>query len=62
MPWKMILDLIGDGLHWNKPRQVFLDGIAEAERLGRQDVADHLRIMLDLRDTVCFDKPTEPKP
>lgn len=57
MPWKMILDLVGGGLHYSKPRQVFLDGIAEAERRGRPDVADHLRIMLDLRDRVMFDVP-----
>lgn len=56
----MISELIGTGLHWSKPRSVFLDGIAEAERRGRQDVADHLRIMLDLRDTVTFDSPPLP--
>lgn len=57
MPWKTILRLIGPGLHYNKPRQLFLDAITEAERLGRKDVAEHLRIMLNLRDTVMFDVP-----
>jgi hypothetical protein len=57
MPWKMILDLVGTGLHYNKPRQVFLDAIDEADRRGRQDVVEHLRIMLSLRDTVMFDQP-----
>jgi hypothetical protein len=57
MPWKMILELVGTGLHYAKPRQVFIDAIDEADRRGRQDVVEHLRIMLSLRDTVMFDQP-----
>lgn len=59
MPWKLIYALIGPGLHWNKPRHVFLRAIEEAERRGRQDVAEHLRIMLELRDAVTFETPTQ---
>ena len=53
----MILELVGGGLHYAKPRQVFLDAIQVAEQREREDVAQHLRIMLDLRDTVMFDQP-----
>lgn len=62
MPWKIIYELIGPEAHWAKPRQLFLDAIAEAERRGHQDAADHIRIMLDLRDTVNFDKPKAQPP
>lgn len=57
MPWKVIYELIGPNSHWEKPRQVFLDAIAEAERRGNPDAAHHIRIMLDLRDTVNCDRP-----
>jgi len=57
MPWKIINDLIGPGLHYSKPRQLFLDAIEQAEQMNRQDVVDHLKIILDLRDSVCFDAP-----
>jgi len=57
MPWKLIIDLVGPGIHYTKPRQVFLDAIQEARRLGREDAAGHIEIMLDLRDTAMFDQP-----
>jgi len=57
MPWKLIIRLIGPGLHYTKPRQVFLDAIQEARRRGREDAAGHIEIMLSLRDTVMFDQP-----
>lgn len=57
MPWKMIMSLIGPGPYYARPRGVFLGAIEKAEAAGRADVAHHLRIILDLRDTVQFDSP-----
>ena len=57
MPWKLILELVGPGLHYSKPRQVFLDAIEEARRRGREDAVGHIEIMLTLRDKVMFDCP-----
>jgi len=57
MPWKLILELVGPGIHYNKPRRVFLEAIEEARRRKRDDAAEHIRIMLALRDKVMFDQP-----
>lgn len=57
MPWKSVLELIGPGIHWNKPRELFLKAIQEAEARQREDVAEHIRIILRLRDRVKCDTP-----
>jgi len=54
MPWAKVLELIGPGLHWGKPRSLYVTAISTAERLGRNDVADHIRIILEQRDAVGF--------
>lgn len=62
MPWSKVLELIGPGLHWGKPRSLYLKAISTAEHLGRPDVADHIRIILEQRDRVGFicDEEKEP--
>ena len=62
MPWAKVLELIGPGLHWGKPRSLYLTAIVTAEQAGRYDVADHIRIILEQRDVVGFvcDEEKEP--
>lgn len=59
MPWGEIYRLIGAGPIWLKERQAFLDAIKSAEDRKLNNVAHHLRIMLELRDKVMFDKPKQ---
>jgi len=64
MPWAYIRSILGAGLHWQKTRQEFNDAIDRAERDGQHDAADHIRIMLRLRNKVMMDdyqKETLPK-
>jgi len=62
MPWSEILELLGPGLHYSKPRQVYLDAIKEAQLRQNENVVEHLKIMLARRDDVSFDTPnTHPK-
>lgn len=56
MPWKYIKNLLGPGLHWGKSRQEIKNAIEQAERDDMLNAAEHLRIILDLRDDVNFDK------
>ena len=60
MPWSVVLELIGPGLHWNKPQDVFINAIQEAESRNRPDVAEHLREILRLRNAVTFETPLRP--
>lgn len=55
MPWAYIRMLLGSGLHWDKTQQVLLDAIARADREGQPDAADHIRIILRLRNRVLMD-------
>lgn len=64
MPWAYIRSLLGPGLHWNKTQEEFLAAIERADREGRRDAADHIRIILRLRNRVLMDagqKETPPK-
>lgn len=60
MPWKLITELLGPGLLWQKTQQQFLTAIQIAEMRGRKDAADHLRGMLKLRNQVMCEKPIVP--
>ena len=60
MPWAYILRLLGPGLHWSKSQAELQRAIAQAERDGRADAADHLRIILERRNLVHMEKETPP--
>lgn len=60
MPWSKVLELIGPGLHWGKPRSMYLEAIATAMKEKRYDVAEHIRIILEQRDAVGFICEKEP--
>ena len=57
MPWQLISKLLGPGLLWGHSQHHLLAAIAEAEKVGRPDAAEHLRGMLEVRNKVRFEKP-----
>lgn len=52
MSWDVILRLLGPGLHWGKSQAEIRAAIKHAEQLGELDAAEHLRIILQLRNAV----------
>jgi hypothetical protein len=54
--WELIRQLLGPGLHWGRTQAELRAAIAEAERLGEADAAEHLRIILRLRNDVCMER------
>ena len=61
MPWAYIYELLGPGLHWGKSQEHLLAAIKKAEDEGKSDAAKHLRIILQMRNLVRFEKETPPK-
>lgn len=55
MPWGYIYKVLGPGLHWNKSQAQIRAAIAQAEKDGQQDAADHIRIILKLRNEVMME-------
>lgn len=62
MSWAYIYELLGPGLHWFKPQEVFLRAIERAEREGQHDAAHHIRIILANRNRVMMEKQKEAPP
>lgn len=60
MPWAYILRLLGPGLHWNRRREDLLAAIADAERDNNPAAAEHIRIILQLRDEVMMYEEKDP--
>jgi hypothetical protein len=48
---------LGPGLHWGRSQDELLAAIQRAEREGMLDAAQHLRIILRMRDVVNMDEP-----
>jgi hypothetical protein len=64
MPWAYIRSLLGPGLHWDRTQSQLLAAIAQADKDGQPDAADHIRIILRLRNRVLMDveqKETPPE-
>lgn len=53
-PWPYINAILGPGLHWGKTTAQLNAAIRRAELDGQKKAADHLRIILDLRNQVGF--------
>lgn len=61
MPWAYILKLLGPGLHWSRQREELLAAVATAERDGNPAAAEHIRIILRLRDEVMMHEEKDPE-
>ncbi|CAB4122543.1 hypothetical protein UFOVP37_26 [uncultured Caudovirales phage] len=54
-PWPYINAILGPGLHWGKTSQELQAAIKRAELDGQMAAAEHLRIILGMRNQVAFD-------
>ena len=64
MPCAYIRSLLGPGLHWDRTQPELLAAIAQADKDGQFDAADHIHIILRLRNRVLMDveqKETPPE-
>lgn len=52
MPWAYIRKILGPGIHWSRTKEELEIAIKKAEKDGNKDAADHIRIILDLRNLV----------
>lgn len=57
MPWAYIRQLLGPGLHWGRTQAELRAAIRQAERDGMPDAAEHIRIILELRNKVMWEDP-----
>lgn len=62
MSWDVILRLLGPGLHWGRTQAEIQAAIRHAEQLGEVDAAEHMRIILGLRNAVAMEAEEKPPP
>lgn len=60
MPWALVRELLGPGLHWGKPSKQLEEAALEAERRGNLDAAGHIRVILRLRNRVMCEPDKKP--
>lgn len=58
MPWAYIRSLLGPGLHWGRTQAELLNAIDQARADQQHDAAEHLEIILDLRNFVMCEEKT----
>ena len=57
MPWAYIHSLLGPGLHWGRSQLELTNAIDRARAEGQHEAAEHLEIILGLRNFVmCEEK------
>jgi hypothetical protein len=56
MPWGYIRNVLGPGLHWGRTQEQYRAAIARAEADGQHEAAEHIRIILQLRNAVMMEK------
>jgi len=56
MPWGYISKLLGPGLHWGRTQEQYRTAIERAEADGEHEAADHIRIILELRNAVMMEE------
>lgn len=56
MPWWYIRSLLGPGLHWGKSQEELRAAIRQAQLDNRPEAAEHIRIILDMRNEVMFEE------
>ena len=55
MPWWYIRRLLGPGLHWARSQEELKAAIEQAERDNMPDAAEHIRIILKMRNRVMWE-------
>lgn len=55
MTWRYIREMLGPGLHWSKTQEQYKAAIERAEADGEHEAADHIRIILELRNAVMME-------
>lgn len=58
MPWAYIHQLLGPGLHWGRSQQELNTAIQRARAEGQHEAAEHLEIILGLRNVVMMEEKT----
>ena len=58
MPWAYIRQLLGPGLHWGRTQDELNAAIDRARVDGQHDAAEHLEIILELRNFVMCEEKT----
>lgn len=58
MPWAYIAKLLGPGLHWGRSQQELNAAIDRARAEGQHEAAEHLEIILGLRNVVMMEEKT----
>lgn len=55
--WAYIRQLLGSGIHWDRTQEELQAAIETARAAGQHTAAEHIEIILDLRNTVmCEEK------
>lgn len=58
MPWAYIRSLLGPGLHWGRTQEELLAAIDRARADGQHEAAEHIEIILGLRNYVMCEEKT----
>lgn len=58
MPWAYISSLLGPGLHWGRSQEELLAAVDRARAEGQHEAAEHLEIILGLRNFVMCEEKT----
>ena len=58
MPWAYIRQLLGPGLHWGRTQDELNAAIDRARADNQHEAAEHLEIILDMRNHVMCEEKT----
>ena len=58
MPWAYIRRILGPGLHWGRTQDELLAAIDRARAEGQHEAAEHIEIILDMRNFVMCEEKT----
>lgn len=58
MPWAYIRRILGPGLHWGRTQDELLAAIDRARADGEHEAAEHIEIILDMRNFVMCEEKT----
>ncbi len=58
MPWAYIRQLLGPGLHWGRTQDELIAAIEKARADGQTEAAEHIEIILEMRNFVMCEEKT----